>query len=264
MLDLLYASIEGKQQYVIQPRADKYNCSISNIYKDISDKLKLNDVREGEIISFKYKDKSVQRGVTIEIIRNIVFEIPYLLSLVLGKDFEDGKTIGKYDISTTGLTDDMFKSVQKTEYEVTLSIPKVGEHLYNALEASYYEVSENRPYLLTGTCGESWVVNYDKLRKAYVLLDGTEIPEYTELDAPIRIKTKGADEGIRACKLPLQYENLPIETGWGDYLFVNRRGINHADGDYIMLCGTLNSDGTVDGDMWSVNGEVFKNTYRFI
>ena len=77
-----------------------------------------------------------------------------------------------------------WKKTCKKKYQIWVCMPKLGTKVYNKLEDSHYETNEKRPFVLSGTFGEQWIVDFDKLVKTYKFPDGTPIT----LDA---LKKKG-------------------------------------------------------------------------
>ena len=159
-----------------------------------------------------------------------------------------------------------WKKTCKKKYQIWVCMPKLGTKVYNKLEDSHYETNEKRPFVLSGTFGEQWIVDFDKLVKTYKFPDGTPIT----LDA---LKKKGHPYTIEWFKIETVDDPTPqwafhveanlklgVETSWGDRLIANRAGVPHGFGDYIVctdVCGYPNMN-----DVWVVNGEVFPRTYN--
>ena len=54
---------------------------------------------------------------------------------------------------------------------------------------------------------------------------------------------------------------IAVDTAWGSQLIVNRSGVPHGAGDYIVCA---KKGGKPDlNDVWVVNGLVFNTTYEF-
>ncbi len=165
-----------------------------------------------------------------------------------------------------------FVPVRKKSYEISVCRPAAGTPVHNFLEDVNYTTSVERPFVLKGTAGEMWVVDFAKLFKTYMLADGTpiknDLPESKlglDMVEWVKIKTKPAAASTNfAALLPLRVaKEFPVSTSWGDTLLANRNGIPHGEGDYLVCLGT--QDGKPNfNDMWVVNGLVFKDTYEEI
>ena len=161
-----------------------------------------------------------------------------------------------------------FKATRKKLYTIHWRFGQIGERVYNRLEDVWYTVDENRCIILKGTAGEEWAVDCAKLMKTYNTgYDADHLGHlYTKhtvgrvVDKTWKAAKVKPDEGVYyAIKVPEKHQIL-IATSWGDALKVNRPGIGHDGGDYV-ICAAL-PDGSINyEDMWVVNGEIFKGTY---
>lgn len=77
-----------------------------------------------------------------------------------------------------------WKRTQKKKYQIYVCMPSLGTKVYNQLENVHYTTSENKPFVLSGTVGEQWVIDPGKLFKTYQLPNGYPL----NLDF---LKTKG-------------------------------------------------------------------------
>ena len=155
----------------------------------------------------------------------------------------------------------MKKAIKKA-YEIKACCAAPGKRVYNFLEDSYYVTSSEKCIILTGTVGEQWVITAEKLQKTY-LLNGKPIAgNVAEIFATEQVvTTKAGSELYYAEFLPIE-QKTSVETSWGEVLQVNRDGIPHGDGDYIVH--SSNKDGSPNlNDRWVVNGLVFAKTYEF-
>jgi hypothetical protein len=159
-----------------------------------------------------------------------------------------------------------WKRTHKKKYDVYVCMPNAGTSVGNFLEGAKYTTNQNTPFVLSGTVGEQWVIDFKKLAKTYTFADGTEING-------VRLKSKmqggiipwvklttRADAGtVWSCHLPTSVKNYPVKTSWGAVLQANRDGVKHGYGDFIMASdngGTPNLK-----DVWVVNGLIFPRTY---
>lgn len=140
------------------------------------------------------------------------------------------------------------RAYDPSSYDVTIEKVAPGTKVHNKLENSDYVTDENRCFVVTGTAGEQWPVNGDKLRSKYGL-----DPDTVETGNPTVAHVDGGSDGIWAIPVGGKHK---IETSWGDVLETNAAGVEHGDGDYIV-------SNTPDfSDAWVVNGAVFGNTYE--
>ena len=123
-----------------------------------------------------------------------------------------------------------------------------GTECYNYLEDNEYVTDSDRCFIVTGTAGEQWPINGDKLKSKY----GID-PDSIEVGERVSASVTGGGNEVYAVKTT---DQVLIETAWGDTLIANRNGIPHGDGDMLV---STSPDFT--GDVWVVNGEVFEVTY---
>lgn len=133
-------------------------------------------------------------------------------------------------------------------YKVHVEKVEPGTECYNYLEDNEYTTDKDRCFIITGTAGEQWPINGDKLKSKYGI-DPDSINVGERIDASVN----GGGNEIYAVKAS---DQVLIETAWGDTLMANRNGIPHGSGDMIV---STSPDFT--GDVWVVNGEVFEGTY---
>lgn len=169
-----------------------------------------------------------------------------------------------------------FKKIQKQSYVIHMYVPKLGTEVHNKLENSDYVTNENKPYVLVGTAGEEWCVDFKKLSSNYTFEGGTAITEENlkmleqqkEEDGGYysvipKVKLLTIPGGVTNWAVHVPIENMfPVVTLWGETLMINRVGIPHGAGDYLVCS---DKEGSPDlKDKWVVNGEIFEKTYQFI
>lgn len=140
------------------------------------------------------------------------------------------------------------RSYDPSSYDVKIEKVAPGTKVHNKLENSDYVTDDERCFVVTGTAGEQWPVNGDKLKSKYGLN-----PESIKDGESTTAHVNGGSDGIWAVPVT---GNHKIETSWGDVLETNAAGVEHGDGDYIV------SNSPDFSDTWVVNGAVFGNTYE--
>ena len=161
-----------------------------------------------------------------------------------------------------------WKRTSKKKYQIYVCMPPLGTRVYNHLEDVYYTTSEKKPFVLSGTAGEQWVIDPAKLFKTYRLPNGQPL----NFDF---LKTKGQAYQVDWFKIETivdtvnpvynwalfvpKNQKLAVPTSWGDVLTANRSGVPHGMGDYLVCADGGNMPNL--SDMWVVNGEIFPATY---
>ena len=140
------------------------------------------------------------------------------------------------------------RSYDPSSYDVKIEKVAPGTKVHNKLENSDYVTDDERCFVVTGTAGEQWPVNGDKLKSKYGLN-----PESIKDGESTTAHVNGGSDGIWAVPVT---GNHKIETSWGDVLETNAAGVEHGAGDYIV------SNSPDFSDTWVVNGAVFGNTYE--
>lgn len=162
-----------------------------------------------------------------------------------------------------------WKRTRKKGYEVYVCRPNIGKEVTNKLEGAKYKTDQNKQFVISGTVGETWVIDAGKLAKTYTFIDGSPI-------TPEALKSKMTKSGLIdwmhlktmpaanaqtnwAFHLPLSTKNFPVQTSRGDTLYANRPGVGHGVGDFLV-CSDAGGQPNLN-DVWVVNGEVFPTTY---
>lgn len=161
-----------------------------------------------------------------------------------------------------------WKKTRKKSYEVYMCRPLPGTGCVNVLENAKYVTDQNKQFILSGTVGETWVIDINKLVKTYTFADGSEItPESLSKKCDktgqidwIKLKTRPNVAVNWALFLPKNIQNFPVQTSWGDVLYANRQGIDHGHGDFLV-CADDGAGHPNLSDVWVVNGKVFPTTY---
>lgn len=159
-----------------------------------------------------------------------------------------------------------WKKTHKKSYEIWVCKPPIGTHCENKFEGTKYVTNENKQFILSGTAGEQWVIDGNKLAKTYTFADGLQItPETINAKSKngvmnwTKVKTRPDAGVVWAFHLPLLIRDFPVNTSWGDVLLANRTGVGHGKGDFIMA-SDCNGEPNLN-DVWVVNGVIFPRTY---
>ena len=135
-----------------------------------------------------------------------------------------------------------WKRTAKKSYDIYACLPNLGTKVHNKLEGSDYEVSEKKRVVLSGTVGEQWVIDTDRLAKTYSFIDGEPItPESLSKRADknglidwFHIKTlPGGGATNWAFHLPMTIKNL---------LFFSKNFVfnNNPNGIFFFLLTNIN------------------------
>lgn len=157
-------------------------------------------------------------------------------------------------------TDYEWFATGKTDYTIQGMMVSADREVYNYLEDVYYTAQPNGiDVILKGTSDEEWVTKLSKVITTYTKADGTALTaEDFVPDTWITLKTIPTT-GNFACFVPVTVK-LTVNTAWGDVLHVNRSGVPHGAGDYLVCA--VGEDGKPDlTDVWVVNGLSFVNNY---
>ncbi|EGC02047.1 hypothetical protein [Ruminococcus albus] len=130
--------------------------------------------------------------------------------------------------------------------------------VYNCLEDACEKVGTNG-YVVTGIAGEMWPIGEKAIKKYKV--DPEKITS-----EPVEVDTVELDTVYAAILIPKSTQfTLEVDYGEKAVLHGNRSGIEHGDGDYVLVTAKL-----VDGEYRPdpddcgriINGEVFSKLYK--
>ena len=166
----------------------------------------------------------------------------------------------------------VYKRTRKKKYFIIACMPLCGTPVFNKLEQANYVTTSEKQFVLTGTVGEHWVIDVNKLAKTYTFANGMPITKDALARMVIGQNVDGVPQPvIKPFKVitmegPINWAvrvptNLvfQITTAWGDVLKVNAPGIPHGKGDYLV-CADMGGMPNLN-DRWVVNGAVFPSTY---
>lgn len=199
-----------------------------------------------------------------------------------------------------------YKKCQKKKYNVWVCMPQIGTCVINKLEQAQvvnrlngktyftlseldemrkngqndvyeflsknaYIVNEQKRFVLSGTQGELWTIDANKLAKTYTFADGTQITKES-LKSKMKtndviatmdwqmLESKGASGETNFAMHVSMPDIFQVQTAWGSVLNGNDPSLGHGKGDFIVCA--VNPDGTPNiGDRWIVNGLIFGDTY---
>ena len=132
--------------------------------------------------------------------------------------------------------------------------------VYNYLEDAYEKVGDTG-YVITGIAGEMWPIGENAVKKYNV------DPE-TITSEPMEIDTVELDTVYAAIMIPTDIHfTLEVDYGKKAVLHGNRPGIEHGDGDFVLVVAKLVNgkylpDSNDNGRI--VNGTIFNNLYKSI
>lgn len=168
-----------------------------------------------------------------------------------------------------------YKRTNKKKYQIWASMPPEGTKVRNYLEKVEYITTHSKQFVLTGTVGEKWVTDINKLCATYRLADGRALSKDVLGQMVVKGYTAYTPGAVPVIK-PFKIESLPgvpnwalfvpkqyvfqIPTARGDVLTVNDPNIPHGAGDFIV-CGDNGFGEPNLADRWVVNGNVFPHTY---
>lgn len=206
-------------------------------YRDFADEYVINAGFNSGCASMTDTEREAVADEVFEVIRG-----RFSPSRNIAKD----DPIGLDDVKSSGKFEP--KRFESGSYTVSVEKAEPGTECYNYLEDNEYVTDSDRCFIVTGTAGEQWPINGDKLKSKY----GID-PDSIEVGERVSASVTGGGNEVYAVKTT---DQVLIETAWGDTLIANRNGIPHGDGDMIV---STSPDFT--GDVWVVNGEVFEGTY---
>ena len=115
-----------------------------------------------------------------------------------------------------------WKSTRKKNYNVYVCMPTIGTQCKNELEGVEYITDANTPFILSGTVGENWTIDLNKLMRTYKFADGSPINQDTfnkrlnknKLLDWTMLTTNPDATNVWAFHLPLSIKNFPVQTSW--------------------------------------------------
>lgn len=206
-------------------------------YRDFADEYVINAGFNSGCASMTDTEREAVADEVFEVIRG---------RFSPSRDIAKDDPIGLDDVKGSGKFEP--KRFESGSYTVSVEKAEPGTECYNYLEDNEYVTDSDRCFIVTGTAGEQWPINGDKLKSKY----GID-PDSIEVGERVNASVAGGGNEVYAVKTT---DQVLIETAWGDTLIANRNGIPHGDGDMIV---STSPDFT--GDVWVVNGEVFEGTY---
>lgn len=206
-------------------------------YRDFADEYVINAGFNSGCASMTDTEREAVADEVFEVIRG---------RFSSSRDIAKDDPIGLDDVKGNGKFEP--KRFESGSYTVSVEKAEPGTECYNYLEDNEYVTDSDRCFIVTGTAGEQWPINGDKLKSKY----GID-PDSIEVGERVSASVTGGGNEVYAVKTT---DQVLIETAWGDTLIANRNGIPHGDGDMIV---STSPDFT--GDVWVVNGEVFEGTY---
>lgn len=147
--------------------------------------------------------------------------------------------------------------------------PKV----YEFLSKNAYIIDEKKRFVLSGTQGEMWTIDANKLASTYVFAGNVNKPDEDISPNSLKerclkgenmmnwqlLETRTVKGSNFACQVPAN-ETFTLQTSWGSTLKGNDPLIPHGKGDFVMC--PANPDNTPNlNDRWIVNGLIFGDTY---
>ena len=228
---------EATRYLELERNLEKAIAESDDAYRDFADEYVINAGFNSGCASMTDTEREAVADEVFEVIRG---------RFSPSRDIAKDDPIGLDDVKGSGKFEP--KRFESGSYTVSVEKAEPGTECYNYLEDNEYVTDSDRCFIVTGTAGEQWPINGDKLKSKY----GID-PDSIEVGERVSASVTGGGNEVYAVKTT---DQVLIETAWGDTLIANRLGIPHGDGDMIV---STSPDFT--GDVWVVNGEVFEGTY---
>lgn len=228
---------EAARYLELERNLEKAIAESDEAYRDFADEYVINAGFNSGCASMTDTERKEVADEVFEVIRG---------RFSPSRDIAKDDPIGLDDVKGSGKFEP--KRFESGSYTVSVEKAEPGTECYNYLEDNEYVTDSDRCFIVTGTAGEQWPINGDKLKSKY----GID-PDSIEVGERVSASVTGGGNEVYAVKTT---DQVLIETAWGDTLIANRNGIPHGDGDMIV---SMSPDFT--GDVWVVNGEVFEGTY---
>lgn len=122
--------------------------------------------------------------------------------------------------------------IQLADPELVYNVPDRPGVVYNKLEDSYEKVG-GAAAVVTGAAGEMWPIGTGSLKKYDIA------PENITKEAQ-SVDTIVTDDVFAAVKIPLDTQ-FTVEVNYGEAALLkgNAPGIDHSDGDYVLVPAKL-------------------------
>lgn len=148
--------------------------------------------------------------------------------------------------------------IQTADPQRIYNVPSHLGLVYNYLEDAFEKVGDIG-YIVTGIAGEMWPIGTDAVRKYHIA------PSQITAE-PIPVDTAELDTVYAAIIIPNGKQfSLEVDYGEKAVLHGNRSGIEHGDGDYVLVAARF-ADGKYQPDFDDngrvVNGAIFEKLYR--
>lgn len=228
---------EAARYLELERNLEKAIAESDDAYRDFADEYVINAGFNSGCASMTDTERKAVADEVFEVIRG---------RFSPSRDIAKDDPIGLDDVKGSGKFEP--KRFESGSYTVSVEKAEPGTECYNYLEDNEYVTDSDRCFIVTGTAGEQWPINGDKLKSKY----GID-PDSIEVGERVSASVAGGGNEVYAVKTT---DQILIETACGDTLIANRNGIPHGDGDMIV---STSPDFT--GDVWVVNGEVFEGTY---
>lgn len=169
---------------------------------------------------------------------------------------------------------DLYLPCRKQNYHIECCIPPKGIEIYNHLEDAHYITNDIEKVLMRGLLQEIWLIDLETLIKSYKFTDGEAITldslnkRGKMIDDDLIMnwqKVSSINNSDKFAQLVPKIYKLQIRTKYNTLLNVNSENSisDHNEGDYI-LC-SRDEDGKPNlNNKWVVDGNIFKQTYKFI
>ena len=155
----------------------------------------------------------------------------------------------------------MLKEYVRRRIVITAEKVEVGTKIHNLLTDEDYVSTEELCIRLKGPISEMWLVTIPELISTYSYPDRNpiQIDSFPEREFPVRLIVEKNEKTIFAEKTK---KKLKITNKYGKTIEVNKTGIPHGRGDYIIYGNNNGIPDFADRDV--VNGEIFLRLYREI
>lgn len=148
--------------------------------------------------------------------------------------------------------------IQTADPQRVYNVPDKPGIVYNCLEDAYEKVGDIG-YVVTGIAGEMWPIGEGAVKKYNI--------EPSKIKSePIPVNTVELDTVYAAIRIPKDTQFM-LEVDYGEKAILrgNHSGIEHGDGDYVLVAAKLN-DGEYQPDFDDcgrvVNGAIFDKIYK--